>query len=136
MYTEYQPNATLSSFIDKYWEFKGSPIYRTQINILPDGCINFIFTLGEVTHSQDNTYLVMQPYQSYFVGPMTQYSTLITYAKVIHMLGIRFLPCGIFRFVNLPMQEFVNQRINTDELRIFFDNTLSTQLSCSWAYSS
>lgn len=47
MYKEYQPCALLSPYIDKYWEFKGNPEYGMRINILPDGCTDFIFTLGK-----------------------------------------------------------------------------------------
>ena len=95
MYNEYQPSLLLAPYIDKYWEFKGNPDYGMKINILPDGCTDFIFTLGEVADIAEQESLIMQPYRSYFVGPMSRYSTLITYAKSIHMFGIRFLPCGL-----------------------------------------
>ncbi len=48
MYNEYQPSLLLAPYIDKYWEFKGNPDYGMKINILPDGCTDFIFTLVEV----------------------------------------------------------------------------------------
>lgn len=120
MYKEYQPSILLSPYIDKYWEFKGDPEYGMRINILPDGCTDFIFTLGDVAHSTDKDSLIMQPYRSYFVGPMKKYSELITYAKTIHMLGVRFLPSGLFRFMNLPIHELVNQRIDTKEIQIIY----------------
>ena len=69
-----------------------------KINILPDGCTDFIFTLGEVADIAEQESLIMQPYRSYFVGPMSRYSTLITYAKSIHMFGIRF---SALRFIPL-----------------------------------
>lgn len=47
MYTEYQPSRLLAPYIDNYWEFKGTPEYDMRIHILPDGCTDFIFTLGE-----------------------------------------------------------------------------------------
>lgn len=128
MYTEYQPCGLLSPFIDKYWEFKGNPNYGMQISILPDGCTDFIFTLGEVANPMEKESLVMQPYRSYFVGAMTRYSTLITNTETVHMLGIRFHPCGLFRFMNLPLQELTNQRISTDELETLFDNTFADRL--------
>lgn len=75
MYSEYQPGLWLSLYIDKYWEFKGRPTCGEHLNILPDGCTDFIFTLGEVDQTGDET-PVMQPCRSYFVGPMTKYSEL------------------------------------------------------------
>ena len=68
MYNEYQPSLLLAPYIDKYWEFKGNPDYGMKINILPDGCTDFIFTLGEVADIAEQESLIMQPYRSYFVG--------------------------------------------------------------------
>jgi len=67
MYTEYQPSHLLAPYIDNYWEFKGTPEYGMRIHILPDGCTDFIFTLGEVVSKVKEETLVMQPYRSYFV---------------------------------------------------------------------
>ncbi len=72
MYNEYQPSLLLAPYIDKYWEFKGNPDYGMKINILPDGCTDFIFTLGEVADIAEQESLIMQPYRSYFVGPMSR----------------------------------------------------------------
>lgn len=127
MYKEYPPCPLLSPYIDKYWEFKGQPEYGMRINILPDGCTDFIFTLGEVANKVGN-HLIMQPYRSYFVGPMTTYSELITYAQTVHMVGIRFLPCGISRFMNLPLQGFSDQRISTNDLKTPFDDSFTEML--------
>ena len=96
MYKEYHPSPLLSPYIDKYWEFKGQPGYGMHINILPDGCTDFIFTLGEAPKAVHDS-LVMQPYHTYFIGAMTKYSELVTHTVTVHMLGIRFqksLPNG------------------------------------------
>ena len=82
MYTEYQPSRLLAPYIDNYWEFKGTPEYGMRIHILPDGCTDFIFTLGEAVSKVKEETLVMQPYRSYFVGPMTKYSELVTYYHI------------------------------------------------------
>ena len=62
MYTEYQPSRLLAPYIDNYWEFKGTPEYGMRIHILPDGCTDFIFTLGEAVSKVKEETLVMQPY--------------------------------------------------------------------------
>ena len=49
-----------SPYIDKYWEFKGNPDYGMKINILPDGCTDFIFTLGDVADIAEQESLIMQ----------------------------------------------------------------------------
>lgn len=120
MYSEYPPSPLLAPYIDKFWEFKGNPEYGMRIHILPDGCTDFIFTLGEVAKPVGHC-LVMQPYQLYFVGPMTTYSELVCYSETVHMLGIRFLPGGVSPFMRLPLYELTNQRINTHEITSFFD---------------
>lgn len=127
MYQEYHPSAPLAPYIDKYWEFKGHPEYGMRINILPDGCTDFIFTLGEVANAVDDG-LVMQPYRAYFVGAMTKYSELVTYSDAIHMLGIRFLPCGILRFMSLPLHELANQRISTEDIESPFNHSFAERL--------
>lgn len=127
MYKEYSPTPLLYPYIDKYWEFKGHPEYGMRINILPDGCTDFIFTLGEVANAVEDS-LVMQPYRAYFVGAMTKYSELVTYAETVHMLGIRFLPCGILRFMKLPLHELTDQRINTDDLESLFNHSFAERL--------
>lgn len=128
MYTEYQPSHLLAPYIDNYWEFKGNPEYGMRIHILPDGCTDFIFTLGEVANTVEEESLIMQPYRSYFVGPMKKYSELVTYAASVHMFGVRFLPCGLSCFTSLPLHEFVNSRICTSEMKAVFDDTFVERL--------
>lgn len=123
MYQEYPPLAPLSPYIDKYWEFKGNPPKGTRIHILPDGCTDFIFTLGEATRPEGGAW-VMQPYRSYFVGPMTKYTSLVTHTDAVHMLGIRFRPCGVLRFAQLPLHELADLRVSTDGLHTLFDDSL------------
>lgn len=127
MYKEYKPCHVLAPYIDKYWEFKGNPEYGMRINILPDGCTDFIFTLGESTQAVNST-LIMKPYRAYFIGPMNTYSELVAYAETVHMLGVRFLPCGLSRFIRLPLHELTNQRIGADEITGFFEPSFAERL--------
>lgn len=128
MYTEYAPSFPLSSYIDNYWEFKGAPPQGTRIRILPDGCTDFIFTLGEPANVAGGA-LSMQPYRSYFVGPMTKYATLVTHTDTVHMLGIRFLPCGVLRFGALPLHQLADTRLPAADLSLFFNDSLADALA-------
>lgn len=123
MYKEYSPCPQLAGYIDKYWEFKGSPPRGTRIHILPDGYTDFIFTLGEPA-AVAGCATVMQPYRCYFVGPMTAYSELVTHTDTVHMLGIRFLPCGLGRFSPLPLHSLADQRIPSTDLPTIFHDWL------------
>ena len=76
MYHEFTPCAALVPFIDKFWVFKGFTDIGTRFKILADGCTDFIFSIGNMTVPTDEHSMIMQPYRSYFVGPMRVYSDL------------------------------------------------------------
>ena len=87
MYTEYQPSHLLVPYIDNYWEFKGNPDYGMRIHILPDGCTDFIFTLGEVANAVEEGSLMMQPYRSYFRNSSLMQNRFICLAFVFYLAG-------------------------------------------------
>lgn len=127
MYNEYSPCDLLSPYIDKYWEFKGNTTKGMHFHILPDGCTDFIFTLGEVANAYGDT-SVMHPYRSYFVGSMTEYSDLVAVSDTINMFGIRFRPCGVCRFVQLPLPELTDKRVHTSDLDTIFNDSIANML--------
>ena len=129
MYREYQPCGLLAPYVDKIWEFKGSPEYGMRINVLPDGCTDLIFALGGITQPVGNEGRIMPSCRSFFVGPMKRYSELVAYTETVHMVGIRFHPCGLFRFMDLPVQELGGQRISSVDLGIkLFDDSFTERL--------
>ena len=95
MYHEFTPCAALVPFIDKFWVFKGFTDIGTRFKILADGCTDFIFSIGNMTVPTDEHSMIMQPYRSFFVGPMRSYSNLTATTDSLHMLGVRFQPCGL-----------------------------------------
>lgn len=52
--------------------------------------VPILYLRWEVANAVEEGSLIMQPYRSYFVGPMTKYSELVTYTESIHMFGVRF----------------------------------------------
>lgn len=127
MYKEYSPYNILSPYIDKYWEYKGQPEYGTKISIPPYGCTDFVFTLGESVNDINNN-LEMQPYRSYFVGPMNTHTDLVAFAYSVHVLGIRFLPCGLYRLMGLPLNELLNHKCKASDLTNIFDDSFIERL--------
>ena len=103
MYREFTPCALLAPFIDKFWVFKGYAEIGTRFKILADGCTDFIFSIGNMTIPADEHQMIMQPYRSFFVGPMRSYSNLTATTDSLHMLGVRFQPCGLAAFTNEPL---------------------------------
>ena len=129
MYREYQPCGLLAPYVDKIWEFKGSPEYGMRINVLPDGCTDLIFALGGISQPVGSEGRIMPSCRSFFVGPMKRYSELVAYTETVHMVGIRFHPCGLFRFMDLPVQELAGQRISSTDLEIkLFDDSFTERL--------
>ena len=98
MYTEYQPCGLLSAYIDKYWVFKGKTELGTYFKLLPDGCCDFI------------------------------YSELVTNTPSVHLLGVRFHPCGLTAFCKPPLSEFTNQRISCNDLTLLFTDSFAESL--------
>lgn len=127
MYTQCRPCRLLSPYIDAFWQVEGSPGAGTRINILPDGCVDFIFTLGNAFQPLGGCSAV-PPLRSYFVGPMTAYSELVVHTATVSMLGVRFRPAGLFRFGRLPLPELVDRRVDVNELDTFFNVSFADRL--------
>ena len=124
MYNEYRPCDLLSPFIHRFWEFNGNITKGMHFNILPDGCTDIIFTLGDVANACGDD-IRLRPYNTYFIGPMSQYSELIADSDTINMLGIRFHPCGLSSYISIPLNELRNKRILFSDIEELFDNSVS-----------
>ena len=128
MYREFTPCALLAPFIDKFWVFKGYAEIGTRFKILADGCTDFIFSIGNMTIPADEHQMIMQPYRSFFVGPMRSYSNLTATTDSLHMLGVRFQPCGLAAFTNEPLGQFADLRIQSSDINLLFDNSFAEML--------
>ncbi|MFV0545391.1 MAG: DUF6597 domain-containing transcriptional factor [Bacteroides sp.] len=135
MYKEYLPCDLLSPYIDRYWEYEGQPKYETRISIPPYGCTDFVFTLGEGVHDINNA-LEMQPYHSYFVGPMNTHTELVTLSNHVHVFGIRFLPGGLYRLMGLPLNELVNHKCHASDLTNLFEGSFIERLYEGWMHNA
>jgi AraC-like DNA-binding protein len=95
-YTSISPHPELASYIDAYWSVKGSGEENTTSRILPDGCVDIIFNIGEDADS-------MQSGRAYLVGTMTRpFDSEVTPGT--RLLGIRFRPAtfsAFYRFSSL-----------------------------------
>lgn len=127
MYKEYQPCNLLSPYIDRYWVYEGETECGIKFNIPPHGCADIIFTIGNVA-DYVNQSMTMRSHCSYFVGPMNTYTELVAHTESVHILGVRFRPCGLSRFIELPLFELVNQKLCTSDLPTIFGHSFVEML--------
>lgn len=115
IYQEYKPREQLTPFIDTYWACEGFVAGQELFKILPDGCVDILFSFGCIS-DKDN----LAPFLPNIIGTMTAYSEVCYHGKV-SMLGIRFKPVGITAFTRVPINEFTNQRIEMTLVETLFD---------------
>lgn len=127
MYKEYSPCSVLAPFIYHFWEYKGETRNGLKFNIPPHGCSDFVFIVGNAADCIRNS-LIMKPYHSYFFGPMNTFTELVAHTNFIHIIGVRFRPCGLFRFIDIPLNELTNQGIDSHEFPVLFSQSFIYQL--------
>lgn len=118
MYQEYRPSIVLLPYIETYWTFDSFIEGEQTVRILPDGCVDILLNCNDTISNNG-----MYPFHPYIVGTMTSYSDVL-YTRCMKMVGVRFKPGGITAFINVPIHELTNQRIDMSLLESIFDNTL------------
>jgi AraC-like DNA-binding protein len=117
-YTERQPSPTLSRYLEAFWFVYGggeisSASDQTE-RVLPDGCIEWIFHLGDpFQRFVDGDWQVQR--RSFVVGEMTKFILLQATGRTTTM-GVRFRPGGAYRFLPAPLNLLTDQTVTTDEL--------------------
>lgn len=119
LYREFTPHGILSEFIDKYWIVQDHSQTTGKYKILPDGYSDFIFCLSGTAMPQAGENSLYRC-ESYYVGAMTTFSELTALPAQVDMLGVRFKPGGLSAFCDIPLHEFRNLRVNTDDCACLF----------------
>lgn len=121
IHREFKPDILLRPYIDTYWAINGFTEKEEFHKILPDGCVDIIFSINE------NIQFDLMPFIPNIVGTMTTYSKG-SYSKSVHIIGVRFRPVGITAFLNTPIYEFTNQRVNLNLADMLFDESFYGEL--------
>lgn len=121
-YREYQPNIALLPYIETYWVAQGYSNQAESEKILPDGCVDIVFSFN---HSSVNDKLV--PLLPNIIGAMTTYSE-VHYLSYISMFGIRFRPAGITAFTKVPIHSFTDQQVDMTLVDSLFDVNFHSKL--------
>lgn len=121
-YREYCPHILLTPYIEAYWTVSGFVEKEEHHKILPDGCVDIIFSLEETSHQSG-----LKSMFPNIVGTMTTYLEG-SYLNNISLLGIRFKPAGFTAFTQIPIYEFTDQRIDLTSIESLFDEEFYYEL--------
>lgn len=116
-YRKFPPCALLADYIQCYWTITfNNRILSSVINrVLPDGCIDIIFNLGDAFGKINQDCSVSNVPHSCVVGAMRQ--PIIAKLKGhIEIIGVRFKPGGAYPFFRFPLHELTNRIVALDDL--------------------
>ena len=118
LYKEYQPDALLFPYIETYWLSDGFSGEGKSHKILPDGCVDIIFSFDK---EKDTLYAGI-------IGTMTTFLT-VSYEESVQIFGIRFKPAGITAFTRVPIEEFTDKNIELASVETLFCRSFYETLS-------
>lgn len=115
MYQEYEPSNALLPYIETYWTYDSFMEGMQTVKVLPDGCVDILLNCKEEAAENE-----LPSFCPYIVGTMTTFSD-VTYNDGMQMMGIRFRAGGITAFIQLPIHEITNQRIEMGLIETVFE---------------
>ncbi|MNZ61933.1 Helix-turn-helix domain protein [compost metagenome] len=103
-YQEYAPSPHLEAYVACYWMInfdaaEGEKLHR----ILPDGCVDIIFELGDATGG------------AFVAGLMTSYVAM-NLAQSCSTFGIRFFSDTARRFLKYPVSEMLGNGVRLEDI--------------------
>ena len=116
-YQTYSPHADLESLVKCYWTLE-VPWERNaqRQRIIPDGCIEMIFILGEdVKRYTTGNEFIIQP-RAMVLGQITE-PFFIEPTGYVNSFAIRFYPYGFANFIKTPIKKLAN---NETPLELLF----------------
>lgn len=125
-YETFQPHPNLAALIKCYWtlEVSSKGDYQKQL-IVPDGCIEMIFILGDdVKRYTSRNKFILQP-REMVLGQITG-PFFIEPTGYVNTFAVRFYPFGFANFVSLPITELANKET---PLKSLFGSKASAELS-------
>jgi AraC-like DNA-binding protein len=112
-YSEAAPHPALSKYVDAYWTASGSSKTSAIEKILPDGCVDIIFNVGNDCYT-DNGAVLMKNERTYLVGTMTKFKETEMDTST-RLVGIRFKPGTFLAFFNYaPLCDVANRTVEMD----------------------
>ena len=114
-YLEYLPTPSLAPFIRRVWRLTApvGAIGDAQ-PIVPDGCVELIFHLGDRFRRLEDREWVTQP-RAILVGAVTG-PTVVEPSGVADVVGIRLQPWSGRAFLGFPLSEIRGELVQLDEV--------------------
>ena len=125
-YQTFQPHSDLESLVKCYWTLELPPEKNTQRQrIIPDGCIEMIFILGEdVKRYTVGDEFIIQP-RAMALGQITK-PFFVEPTGYVNSFAIRFYPYGFATFIGTP----INKLANTETpIELLFGEETSKELT-------
>jgi AraC-like DNA-binding protein len=118
----------LKNYIKFFWELRVDHL-ELHHKLIPQRNINLRFNLSDTPHilSIDGNEHILE--STYFSGLHDHF--INTYLKLtgeVHTLGICFFPQGFYPFMKIPVVEFKNQVLGTNEVGCKYFDLLSIRL--------
>ena len=116
-YREYQPCSALAPYIECLWFVSDdhASVQRPSEQVLPDGCIEWIFHLQDRFESRLGPGKWQVQPQSFVVGPLTRFLLLQPSGR-IHTMGVRFRPAGAYRFIPSALDALTDEIVPTADI--------------------
>jgi AraC-like DNA-binding protein len=111
-YQEHLPDMRLTPLIETYWSAGGFAEQQEPSKVLPDGCVDIIFSFDSATGG----------FCSDIFGTTTSFLE-VSRPQSVQMFGIRFNPVGITAFTRIPVEEFTNRNIELALVKTLFDKS-------------
>lgn len=108
LYTTITPHPLLAPYIDAYWSVQSAGPVVSVGKILPDGCVDIIFNLGEDAGD-------MKSGRAYLIGAMT--TPIESHVSPgTRLLGIRFKPAAFWAFYSFSsLHEITDDNVECDK---------------------
>jgi AraC-like DNA-binding protein len=116
-YQKIKPGPVLQAYVECFyiWEHSTAPLQTLYVESPPNGYASMVFNYGDVYQVYNSKYSNITVPRAFITGQSTRSYHLHLQGKT-GMIGIVFKPAGISSLFKLPMYEFVDERINLEDV--------------------
>lgn len=114
VYREIPPSPVLRGLVECYWTIRSDgPLRRAQPNrVVPDGCTDLIFDLGDPPAGTDGPH--GRP-RRYFVGAMRR-PLVVRMTGTVDLFGVRLRPGAAGALLTMPAAELTDRTVPIDDV--------------------